>query len=161
MIKDGERKRDKDGAARGSEGKRLELADRLGNEKWSTKACGGALKVTGFSEDVLCQFIIDTGADVTIISSRLYEQLIYTGEMEKMAIKGTLKGLDWQKITVIGQTMLETTLGQNGVEATSVDHVYARRLHFRGRFFEERSLRYRLSSTSTSHWGYIGSDAFE
>lgn len=36
------------------------------------KVCGGTLKVSGFVKNTPCEFVVDTGADVTILSSRVF-----------------------------------------------------------------------------------------
>ena len=84
-----------------------------GNGQWSDsghleiKVCGGTLKVSGFVEDVPCQFIVDAGADVTILSSRLFHKLDSAGRLKNASNERVVKGLDGQVIPIIGQAVLE------------------------------------------------------
>ena len=76
------------------------------------KVCGGTVKVTGFIVAQPVQFVVDTGADVTILSLRVYKELSQKGDVEILAPNGALKGLDGKKIEVLGTTTLEFSLGE-------------------------------------------------
>ncbi len=58
------------------------------------------------------QFVIDTGADVTILSYRVYQELNWLDEIERLTADGILKGLDGGKIEVVGTATLEFYLGE-------------------------------------------------
>ena len=66
------------------------------------KVCGGTLKVSGFTENVPCQLVVDTGADVTILSSRVFHKLDSAESMENVSNEGVVRDLDGQVIPVIG-----------------------------------------------------------
>ena len=74
------------------------------------KVCGGSLAVTGFIQDLPCEFTIDTGADVTILSYRLFDQLNVAQNLEGMNTNETLKGLDGREIPVLGKISLHLRL---------------------------------------------------
>ena len=79
------------------------------------KVCGGLLTVTGFIHDVPCRFTIDTGADVTILSHRLYQvydPLNETHGLEASGENEKLKGLNGHVIPVVGKTSLPLQLGE-------------------------------------------------
>ena len=71
------------------------------------KVCGGTLKVLGFTGNVPCQFVVDTGADVTILSSRVFHKLDSAEGIEDVSNEGVVRGLDGQVIPVIGRVTLE------------------------------------------------------
>ena len=48
------------------------------------------------------QFVIDTGADVTILSYRVYKELNRLDEIERLTADGVLKGLDGGRTDVVG-----------------------------------------------------------
>ena len=78
--------------------------------------CGGALEVTGFVAAHPVQFVIDTGADVAILSYRIYEELHHAKEVKHFAgPDGSLKGLDGQRIEVLGTTTLQMSIGETTV----------------------------------------------
>ena len=77
------------------------------------KVCGGTRKVSGFTGNVPCQFVVDTGADVTILSSRVFHKLDSAESIEDASNEGVVRGLDGQVIPVIGRGVtLEITIGE-------------------------------------------------
>ena len=74
--------------------------------------CGGTLKVLGFTGNVPCQFVVDTGPDVTILSSRVFHKLDSAEGIEDASNEGVVRGLDGQVIPVIGRVTLEITIGE-------------------------------------------------
>ena len=70
------------------------------------KVCGGTLKVAGFVENVPCQFVVDTGADVTILSSRVFHRLKSNGLIKTAAAEGVVRGLDGKIIPVTGRVRI-------------------------------------------------------
>jgi predicted aspartyl protease len=58
------------------------------------------------------QFVIDTGADVTILSYRVYKELNRLDEIERLTADGVLKGLDGGRIEVVGTATLDFFLGE-------------------------------------------------
>ena len=81
--------------------------------------------MTGFVAAHPVQFVIDTGADVTILSYRIYEKLHHTKEVKYFAgPDGSLKGLDGQRIEVLGTTTLQMSIG----ETTVRQHVWVARI---------------------------------
>ena len=81
--------------------------------------------MTGFVAAHPVQFVIDTGADVTIVSYRIYEELHHTKEVKHFAgPDGSLKGLDGQRIEVLGTTTLQMSIG----ETTVRQHVWVARI---------------------------------
>jgi type 1 fimbria pilin len=75
------------------------------------KVCGGTLKVSGFIKNTPCQFVVDTGADVTTLSYRVFHKLDSTAAVKTVSTDGVIRGLDGQIIPVIGRVALEVTLG--------------------------------------------------
>ncbi len=69
--------------------------------------CGGALRVTGFIAAHPVQFVIDT-----ILSYRVYQELNRLDEMERLTADGVLKGLDAERIEVVGTATLDFYLGE-------------------------------------------------
>ena len=81
--------------------------------------------MTGFVAAHPVQFLIDTGADATILSYRVYEELHRASQVEHFASPdGSLKGLDGQRIEVLGATTLQMSIG----ETTSWQHVWVARI---------------------------------
>ncbi len=68
--------------------------------------------MTGFIAAHPVQFVIDTGADVTILSYRVYKELNRLGEIERLTADGVLKGLDGGRIEVVGTATLDFYLGE-------------------------------------------------
>ena len=57
--------------------------------------------MTGFIAAHPVQFVIDTGADVTILSYRVYKELNRLDEIERLTADSVLKGLDGGRIEVV------------------------------------------------------------
>ena len=53
--------------------------------------CGGALRVLGFINDMPSKFIIDTGADVTMVSTNLFDQVALTNNADICPSSGVIK----------------------------------------------------------------------
>ena len=61
------------------------------------------------------QFVIDTGADLTILIYRIYEEH-HAKEVKHFAgPDGSLKGLDYQRIEVLGTTALQMSIGETTI----------------------------------------------
>ena len=58
------------------------------------------------------QFVIDTGADVTILSYRVYKELNRLDEIERLTADGVFKGLDGGRTEVVGTATLDFYLGE-------------------------------------------------
>lgn len=67
----------------------------------------GASRVSGYVGRIPCHLTIDTGADVTIINSELYQKLNEVGEIEITPFSSKLKSVDGKEITVEGAGMVE------------------------------------------------------
>ena len=76
------------------------------------KVCGGTLKVSGLIKNTPCQFVVDTGADVTTLSYRVFHKLDSAAALKTVSTDGVIRGLDGQIIPVIGRVALEVTLGE-------------------------------------------------
>ena len=62
------------------------------------------------------QFVIDTGADVTILSYLVYEEPCHAKDVKLFAGPvGSLKGLNGQRIEVLGATTLQMSTGETTV----------------------------------------------
>ena len=62
------------------------------------------------------QFVINTGTDVTILSYRIFEELQHAKGVKHFAgPDGSLKGLDSQRIEVLGTTTLQMLIGETTV----------------------------------------------
>ena len=68
--------------------------------------------VNGFVRSNPCKFTIDTGADVTILSARLFRRMGSGDEIEEVRNNETLKGLDGQVIPIIGTVTLPIRWGE-------------------------------------------------
>ena len=115
----------------------------------------------GFVKDLPCQFLIDTRADVVILSSRLYEELNYTGGVERMAAEGILKGLDGLKIPVLGRTMLEIKLGETVTKQQDWIARMQEECILGAVFLEKEVCVIDYPSSSSSHWKYRNPDTFK
>ena len=81
--------------------------------------------MTGFVAAHPVQFVIDTAADATIVSYRIYKELHHTKEVKHFAgPDGSLKGLDGRQIEVFGTTTLQMSIG----ETTVRQHVWVARI---------------------------------
>ena len=81
--------------------------------------------MTGFVAAHPVQFVIDTGADVTILSYRIYEELQHAeGVKHFTGPDGSLKGLGGQRIEVLGTTTLQMSIG----ETTMRQHLWVARI---------------------------------
>ena len=81
--------------------------------------------MTGFVAAHPVQFVIGTGADVTILSYRIYEELQHAKGVKHFAgPDGSLKGLDGERIEVLGTTTLQMSIG----ETTVRQHVWVARI---------------------------------
>jgi hypothetical protein len=61
------------------------------------KVCGGALEVSGFIKNVQCLFVVDIGADVTIVSEKLYENV---GSTSRKGIVTNDKKARWNVVII-------------------------------------------------------------
>ena len=73
--------------------------------------CDGTLIVDGVIQNVPCKFTFDTGADVIILCSRLYD-VLQRGKLKDVADSETL-GLDGQKISVVGTITVQIGLSED------------------------------------------------
>ena len=64
--------------------------DKVPVRNLEVKVCGGSVFVDGFIMNSPCTFTIDTGADVTIISHRVYINLINVKELQPPEINELL-----------------------------------------------------------------------
>ena len=58
------------------------------------KVCGGSVLVDGFTINSPCTFTIDTGADVTIMSHRIYTNLMSIEELQPLEMNESIRGID-------------------------------------------------------------------
>lgn len=75
------------------------------------KVCGGTLKVSEFVKNTSCKFVLDIGADITILCSWVFLKLD-SNRIAKFKNDGVIRGLDRQVIPVTSRVTLEITLGE-------------------------------------------------
>ena len=68
------------------------------------EVCGGSVFVVdGFIINSPCTFTIDTGADVTIMSHRIYTNLLNVEELRPPEMNESIRGIDGNGIPVLGK----------------------------------------------------------
>ena len=76
------------------------------------KVCGGSVFVDGFIINSPCTFTIDTGADVTIMSHRVYTNLVNVEELQPPEMNESIRGIDGSEIPVLGKVAVTIGLGE-------------------------------------------------
>ena len=79
---------------------------------FEVKVCGGSVFVDGFIMNSPCTFRIDTGADETIMSHRIYINLANVKELQPPEINKSIPGIDGKKIPVLGKVTVPIGLGE-------------------------------------------------
>ena len=74
--------------------------------------CEGSVFVDGFIINSPCTFTIDTGADVTIVSHRVYTNLVNVEELQPPEMNESIRGIDGSEIPVLGEVAVTTGLGE-------------------------------------------------
>ena len=76
------------------------------------KVCGGSVFVDGFIINSPCTFTIDTGADVTIMSHRVYTNLVNVEELQPPEMNESVRGIEGSEIPVLGKVAVTIGLGE-------------------------------------------------
>ena len=76
------------------------------------KMCAGSVFVGGFIMNSPCTFIIDTGADVTIMSHRIYTKLVNIEERKPLEMNASMRGIDGNEMPVLGKVTVPIALGE-------------------------------------------------
>ena len=76
------------------------------------KVCGGSVLVDGFIMNSPCSFTIDTGADVTIMSHRVYTGLKDAEGLQVPHLNESIRGIDGNEIPVLGKVAVLIGLGE-------------------------------------------------
>ena len=86
--------------------------DKVPVRNLEVKVCGGSVFVDGFIMNSPCTFTIDTGADVTIMSHRVYINLLNVKELQPPEINESIRRIDGNEIEVLKKVTVPIGLGE-------------------------------------------------